>query len=144
MPTSKMKTTTKNEYTIKYKVVGSMDELTQDQLKALALRQIRSSARSAALANLNEVEPSIAANIQMRDGLIAVGLDEDKIAKFFELRNANFSVPTQFEIPLSSLVPSEDTTRGKKAADVFSFGETEEADDDDDDAATETEEVEVE
>jgi hypothetical protein len=126
MPKSSMKVKSGSTYEVAYKVVGSMDELTTDQLKVLAERQLRTSARSAVLSQLNEVEPAIAANLNTKKEMLAAGFPVDLVETFFKNPKYVLVVPTSFEIPMKDLIP-EESGRGKKAADIFSFESTDES-----------------
>lgn len=134
MPISKMKMKSGNEYNVTYVVTGSMDNLSTEDLKVLAERYLRSAARSYVLGKMSEIEPSIAYNIAMYTEMKNTpGFPAEAVEAFFKKQGLNLEVPTSFEVPLAELIPSADSKRGKKAADIFSAS-TEE--DDDDEAET--------
>lgn len=129
MPTSNMKVKSGTQYAVRYRVVGSMNDLSTDQLKMFAERYLRTAARSAVLGKLNEIEPAIAGHKEMYDSMKQAGFDPAMVEAFFKAKNLNLEVPTTFEIPIVDLLPDEDSTRGKKAADVFTFESTDEVED---------------
>lgn len=132
MPTSKMKVKSGNNYEVKYKVAGSMNDLSPDELKILAEKYLRTAARTYVLARLNEVEPSIAGNIKMFNDMKEAGFDAEMVDKFFANQNLCLEVPVTFELPIKELLP-EEGSRGRQAADIFSFEST------DDETENETE-----
>lgn len=122
MPTSEMKVKSGNSYEVKYRVEGSLDSLTPDQLKNLAERQLRASARAYVLGNLQTVEPEIATYRGMFKAMLESGLgNEETVTAFFKAQNFNLDVPTEFVIPIADLIPDGTSGRGKKAANIFSF-----------------------
>lgn len=121
MPTSTMKVKSGTKYDVTYRALGSIDDLTSEQLKRYAEAYLKSKARNFVQAQLNAAEPAIAANINMRDNMIKAGLGtEETVKAFFELQGLITAVPTNFEIDLKDLVPDEASTRGRKAVSVFS------------------------
>jgi hypothetical protein len=136
-----MKTKTKNTYEVKYRVVGSMTDLTKEQLVSLAEKYIKTVARNTVLGKLNEVEPAILISQKIKADMIEAGMPVEGIEAFFKMKDYPLEVPSTFEIPIASLIPSEENTRGRKAADVFSF---ESSEDEDDDEADDVEAEEVE
>lgn len=130
MPTIKgMKLKSGNKYPVSYRVVGSLADLTREQLEELALRQLRASARSQVQQELTKAEPAIVTNKRLLDGLIANNMGSPETARDFIIKTMGgvLEMPSQFEIPLSDLLPGE-SSRGRKAADLFSLTEEEEED----------------
>jgi hypothetical protein len=120
------------KYGVAYKVTGSLNELTRDDLVALAVKQLRGEARAYCVRKLNEAEPAIVKNIEMKSNMIEAGIvDESTAVAFFAKLNMPLEIPSTFEIPVSELLPGE-STRGKKAGDIFSFESEEEEDDTED------------
>lgn len=131
MPKTDIKVKSGKKYGIAYAVTGSLTSLTREQLETLALRQLRTGARAYCLQKLNEAEPAIVVNQEMKDKLIESGMaDEAKANAFFAALNKPLEIPSVFEIPISELMPS-DSGRGKKAADIFTMEEEEEAEETD-------------
>lgn len=129
MPTTDMKVKSGKKYPVKYRVVGSLSELTREEVEALALKQLRGSARAFCLQKLNEAEPAIVVNRTMRDNMVAAGLANEETANaFFGSMNMVLDIPDTFEIPVADLLPGE-SSRGKKASDIFAFESEEESDD---------------
>lgn len=127
MPKSNIKVKSGKTYPVKYRVVGSMNDFSTEQLKIFAEKYIRSAARSFVLGKLNEVEPSIADNIEMHKSMLESGFDPAMVEKFFAAQKYNLTIPDTFEVTVADLTP-ESSGRGKKAADVFSFESVEEED----------------
>lgn len=122
MPTSKMKTKMKNTYAVKYRVIGSMESLTPEQLRVLAEKYVKTVARATVLGKLNEIEPSIVKAKEIRDGMLEVGMTQEMVDKFLNHKGYVLEVPTQFELSIEELMPSDgENARGRKSADVFSF-----------------------
>jgi hypothetical protein len=137
MPVTNMKVKSGKKYAVKYRVVGDLSSLTREQLEILAARQLRTSARTFCISKLNEAEPAIVQNQNMKQALLGSGMaqSEEQVAAFFASMGQPLEIPDTFEIPVSELIPDGDSGRGKKAADIFSFDSAEDADDDDDDVA---------
>lgn len=130
MPKTEMKVKSGKKYPVNYRVAGSLSDLTRDQVESLAVKYLRNSARGFCVQKLNEAEPAIVVNQTMKAAMINGGLaNEEQATAFFASMNMPLSIPSQFEIPLSELVPDGESGRGKKAADLFAFGETEEEED---------------
>ena len=137
MPTSTMKVKSGAKYDVTYRALGSIDDLTDEQLKKYAEAYLKSKARNYVQAQLNAAEPAIAANITMKENMVKAGLGTaEQVDAFFKASSLITAVPTNFEIPLTDLVPENESGRGRKAVSVFS---TEPEDDD----AAETEETET-
>jgi hypothetical protein len=118
---SDVKVKSGNTYTVTYSVEGSIDTLTTDQLKTLALRQLRMGARSYVQAQLQAAEPAVVTAKKMFEKMVESGLgSQDQAKAFFESMGMNLEIPTVFKIKLSDILPDEGSTRGKKAADIFS------------------------
>lgn len=129
MPKTELKVKSGAKYPISYVVMGALAQLSREQLEVLALRQLRNSARTYMVAKLNEAEPAIVVNQQMKDALIKSGMaDEEKANAFFASLGKPLEIPSNFEIPIAELMPSE-SGRGKKAADIFVLDEVEEDED---------------
>ena len=132
MPKTNMKVKSGSKYPIAYRVVGSLDELTREQLVALAIKQLRGSARNYCVQKLNEAEPAIVVNQTLMANMIKAGITDAETAQnFFTESGMPLTIPSEFEIPLSELLPGE-STRGKKAGDIFSFESEEDNDEGDD------------
>lgn len=126
MPKSNIKVKSGNKYEVKFCVVGSIDELTPEQLKALALRQLRTGVRAIVVANLNAAEPEVVNNKKMAERMIAkFKMSAQEAAEFFAESGAPLEIPTEFRVPIADLMP-EESGRGKKAGNIFEL----EADDD--------------
>ena len=126
MPTTDMKVKSGNKYEVKYKVAETLDNLTPDDLKSLAVRYLRTAARNYVLGKLNEAEPAIVTNMTMKNNMIAAGLGTpEQVDVFFKAQNLVLEIPCEFNIPISELVPSAEGGRGKKAADIFTWEEKE-------------------
>ena len=100
----------------------------------MALRYVRNAARAVVVAELNAAEPAVVTNRRITDSMKSMmGIPEEKIREFCAAQEPPMylEVPTQFSIPLADLIPSEEATRGKKAANIFEFGTEEDAEDDD-------------
>src|SRR3990172_4504762 len=115
MPTSNMKAKSGTSYEVKYRVTGSMNDLSTDQLKIFAERYLRTAARSSVLARLNEIEPAIAGHKEMYDNMKTAGFDPAMVDGFFKAQGYNLEVPTTFEIKIQDLLPNEDSGRGRKS-----------------------------
>lgn len=130
MPQTELKVKSGKKHPVTYVVIGALASLTREQLETLALRQLRNSARAYMVGKLNEAEPAVVVNQQMKEALIASGMaDEDKANAFFASLGKPLTIPSEFNIPIADLMPSE-SGRGKKAADIFSLDEVEEEDED--------------
>jgi hypothetical protein len=135
MPKSTIKTKLNNKYSVRFRVVGSLDELTPDQLKSLALRYVRNAARAIVVAELNSAEPAVVTNRRITDSMkTMMNIPEDTIRAFCAAQDPPMylDIPTEFSIPLKDLIPSEEATRGKKAANIFEFGSEDEPEEDED------------
>ena len=135
MPSTIMKVKSGNKYPVKYRVVGDLSSLTREQLEAVAIKQFRMTLRNFCIQQLNEAEPAVVTNLSMRNDMVESGVtDIEKATAFFVKRGLPLEIPDTFEVPLSELLPGE-STRGKKAADIFTF----EAEDDNDEGEDATE-----
>ena len=135
MPKSTIKTKLNNKYPVRFRVVGSLDELSPEQLKSLALKYVRNAARAIVVAELNAAEPAVVTNRRITDSMkTMMGISEEQIKNFCAAQDPPMylEIPSEFSIPLADLIPAEEGGRGKKAANPFEF-ESEGADDDDDD-----------
>lgn len=122
MPTSTIKTKLGNKLEVKFRVIGSLDDLTTEDLKALALRYIRTSARGIVVAELNSAEPAVVSNRQMVNAMCKFMNQPTEVgAAFAKENNMLLEVPSTFDIPLGDLIPDSEGGRGKKAADIFSY-----------------------
>jgi len=133
MPTSTIKTKSGNSHKVSYRVDGTLENLTQEQLKGAALRYLRGAARAFVVAEVNQAEPAALKNIELTQNMkqFLKASDED-IAAFAKQSGMVLEVPTTFNIPLGELIPEEGSGRGKKAADIFSMDSAEPDDDEDD------------
>jgi hypothetical protein len=121
MPNSKIKVKSGNQYLIAYKVLGAIQELSREDLEKLALASLRASARQFILRALNEGETEVVKNQTLLTAMVESGFaSKEKAMEFFSMRGMSTVLPTSFEIPLAELLP-EDSGRGKKASDLFSF-----------------------
>lgn len=132
MPSTEIKVKSGNAYPVSYRVVGTLAEMSREQLETLALRQLRTGARAYCQQKLNEAEPAIVVNQEMKSKLIESGMaDEEKANAFFAALGKPLEIPSVFEIPISELLPDSpkegEKARGKKAADIFTLDEPEEA-----------------
>lgn len=131
MPKTDIKVKSGKKYPVTYVVSGALSDLTREQVEMLAVRYLRSGARAFVLQKLNEAEPAIVVNQEMKARLIESGMATEETANaFFASMNKPLEIPTEFEIPITDLLPSE-SGRGKKAADIFAKEEVEDDDDDD-------------
>lgn len=130
MPVTTFKTKAGNSYTVKYRVVGDVSSLTREQLEVLAIRQLRNSARNYCVGELNAAEPGVLVTNNLIAALRSTGAQEDQISAFLNNLKATgqpvyTSVPSEFQIPITELLPSE-SGRGREAANIFEFGGEEE------------------
>jgi len=139
MPNTNMKVKSGKKYPVKYRVVGDLSSLTREQLETLAIRQLRSGARNHCISKLNEAEPAIVQNQNMKQALLSSGMaqSEEQVAAFFASMGQPLEIPNTFEIPVSELIPDGESGRGKKAADIFSFDSAEDDGEDDGDEVAE-------
>jgi hypothetical protein len=123
MPKTNMKVRSGKRYEVAYRVIGSISELTREQVEMLATRYLRTTARNFVMGKLNEAEPAIVQNQNMKKALLASGMatSEEQVAEFFKAMGQPLEIPSEFEIPVAELVPDSESGRGKKAADIFSF-----------------------
>ena len=133
MPSINVKTKTGMTHEVAFKVEGSIDSLTQAQVASLVEASLRSRARQYVNSAVLNAEPALVANKGMLKSfadfmVLSAGKTQEEAeglaAEFAKKSNMVTSMPSQIEIPISELVPSENA-RGRAAANIFEFGGTE-------------------
>lgn len=134
-----IKTKSGDSVKVAYCVEGTLENLTPEQIQALALRQLRAAARGFVVQKLVEAEPAIMIARAFRDRMINAKFPEEMINAFFNQPDKEpmpLELPTEFHIPIAELIPGE-STRGRKSGDLFSLDVVEGDADGDNDETTE-------